>query len=111
MTALLTLVSILVLVPLLPGPPAGAAPEEPSKAVVQERGGLPHVFARLNAGEPITVAYVGGSITAGAGASDAKKTSYRALVGSWLTATFPGPPSPMWTRLSAAPARIWARSG
>lgn len=87
------LTSALVLAPLLLVLAAGAAPEQPQlpvvQAVVRERGGLPHVFAKLNAGRPVTVAYFGGSITAGAGASDPARTSYRALVGQWLTATFP----------------------
>ena len=79
----------LVLAPFLLGLAVGAAPEQPPYPVVRERGGLPHVFAKLNAGKPVTVAYFGGSITAGSGASDAARTSYRALVGQWLTATFP----------------------
>jgi lysophospholipase L1-like esterase len=82
-----------LLLPLLLGLAAMAAPEQPQQpivqAVVQERRGLPHVFAKLKAGKPVTVAYFGGSITAGAGASDGNRTSYRALVGQWFTATFP----------------------
>jgi len=46
-------------------------------------------FDKLRAGKPVTVAYFGGSITAGAGASDANKTSYRALVTSWLRSRYP----------------------
>ena len=64
-------------------------PTSPLPPVVQERGSLPHVFAKLKAGKPVTIAYFGGSITAGAGASDGEKTSYRALVGQWFTTTFP----------------------
>lgn len=41
-------------------------------------------FNKLRAGKAVTVAYLGGSITAGVGASDAAKTSYRALVTNWL---------------------------
>ncbi len=92
MTLIPLLISTLVLAPLL-GMAAVAAPEQPHhsdiQAVVQERGGLPHVFAKLKAGEPVTVVYFGGSITAGAGASDGNRTSYRVLVGQWFTATFP----------------------
>lgn len=65
------------------------APPAPGIPVVQERGGLPHVFAELNAGKPVTVVWLGGSITAGAGASDGEKTSYRALVGNWFQTAFP----------------------
>lgn len=65
------------------------APPAPSIPVVQDRGGLPHAFAKLNAGQPVTVVWLGGSITAGAGASDGEKTSYRALVGDWLKTAFP----------------------
>lgn len=46
-------------------------------------------FDKLRAGKPVTVAYFGGSITAGAGASDANKTSYRALVTNWLRRQYP----------------------
>jgi acyl-CoA thioesterase I len=45
-------------------------------------------FNKLRAGKAVTVAYLGGSITAGAGASDAAKTSYRALVTNWLRQNF-----------------------
>lgn len=37
----------------------------------------------------MTIAYVGGSITLGTGASNAEKTSYRALVTAWLRQHFP----------------------
>ena len=89
MTSSSLLMGALVLTPLLLGMAAGAAPEQPLQAIVQERGGLPHVLAKLNAGKPVTVVYFGGSITAGAGASKAEQTSYRALLSSWLTTTFP----------------------
>ena len=84
-----TLTIAVLFAPFLLGLAALAAPEPPPQAAMQERGGLPHVFAKLKAGKPVTVAYFGGSITAGAGASDGNRTSYRALVGQWLTATFP----------------------
>ena len=93
MTSIPLLIGTLVFAPLLLGLATMAAPEEPHQptiqAVVQERSGLPHVFAKLKAGEPVTVAYFGGSITQGSGASQEDKTSYRALVGQWFTATFP----------------------
>ena len=67
--------------------PEPNAVQEPK--VVQERGGLPHVFAKLQAGKSVTIAYFGGSITAGAGSSNGEQTSYRALVGQWFKTTFP----------------------
>jgi acyl-CoA thioesterase I len=46
-------------------------------------------FDKLRAGAPVTIAYLGGSITAGAGASAPEKTSYRALVTDWLRKHYP----------------------
>jgi lysophospholipase L1-like esterase len=57
--------------------------------VAQVRRGLPHVFASLRHGRPVTIVYLGGSITAGTGSSNADMTSYRALVGKWFTTTYP----------------------
>lgn len=65
-----------------------AAPA-PALEVSIPRDGLPHVFAKLKAGKPVTIAWFGGSITEGAGASAADKTSYRARVGDWFAQTFP----------------------
>ncbi len=56
----------------------------------QARNGLPNVVRRLKAGEPVTVAYLGGSITNGAGSSNSEKTSWRAQTTAWLRARFPG---------------------
>ena len=58
--------------------------------LVQLRGGLPLFKERLDRGLPITVAYLGGSITEGAGASDADTSSWRALTDRWLKQSFPG---------------------
>lgn len=66
-------------------------------APVVRRGGLGTTFARLKQRQsdaaqrrqPFVIAYLGGSITAGAGASDAGATSYRALVTRWFRETFP----------------------
>jgi lysophospholipase L1-like esterase len=64
--------------------------QEPARlAVVQTRGGLPNVFAKLRAGKPVSIVYFGGSITAGAGASKSDETSYRGRVGHWFETTFP----------------------
>ena len=57
--------------------------------VVRPRNGVGNVLEKLRAGQPTTIAYFGGSITAGAGASNADKTSYRALMTQWLKDTFP----------------------
>lgn len=46
-------------------------------------------FNKLRAGRPVTVAYIGGSITAGIGANNAEKSSYRALITAWLRQRFP----------------------
>jgi len=40
-------------------------------------------------GQSLTVAFLGGSLTWGANASDPNRTSYRALMGQWLTQTYP----------------------
>lgn len=64
--------------------PASSTPE-----VVVRRAGLANTFVALRRGQPLTIAYLGGSITAGAGASDAGKTSYRALVTRWFRETYP----------------------
>ncbi|HLK55412.1 MAG TPA: GDSL-type esterase/lipase family protein [Chthonomonadaceae bacterium] len=57
--------------------------------IVETRSGLPNVFIKLKLGRPITIAYFGGSITAGAGASDAAKTSWRAKTTAWFKTQFP----------------------
>lgn len=46
-------------------------------------------FDKLRAGRAVSVAYIGGSITAGAGAGNAEKSSYRALVTDWLRKNHP----------------------
>ena len=53
------------------------------------RAGLGRVGRRLREGQPVTVAYFGGSITWGGKASDIEKTSYRALTTAWLRTQFP----------------------
>ena len=68
---------------------ASAQTPTPSVPIIQTRDGLPHVFAKLKAHKPVTVAWFGGSITEGAGASRGDETSYRGLVGHWFTTTFP----------------------
>jgi len=50
-------------------------------------------FGKFNewarAGERLSVAFIGGSLTWGANASDPQLTSYRALVGQWLEELYP----------------------
>lgn len=46
-------------------------------------------FEKLRTGKTVSVAYLGGSASQGVGASDANKTSYRALVNTWLRNRFP----------------------
>ncbi|SFI80103.1 Lysophospholipase L1 [Paenibacillus sp. UNC496MF] len=52
------------------------------------REGLPRFAAKLLRGEPAAVAYLGGSITEGAGASVTDETSWRALNGRFLRERF-----------------------
>lgn len=52
------------------------------------RRGLPHASGTIARKQPIAAAFLGGSITEGAGASDASRTSYRAMTGQFLTDRF-----------------------
>ncbi|MGH9835990.1 MAG: hypothetical protein ACRD9Y_23460, partial [Blastocatellia bacterium] len=47
------------------------------------------VFDKLRAGKSVTIAYLGGSITAGAGATNPEKSSYRALTTEWFRKNYP----------------------
>jgi lysophospholipase L1-like esterase len=53
---------------------------QPAKLMVK-RGGLPNVMAKLQAGEAVTVAYLGGSIT--------QMDGWRNLTTQWLRETYP----------------------
>jgi acyl-CoA thioesterase I len=55
----------------------------------QARRNIGAFFDKLRAGAPVTIAYMGGAITAGAGASAPEKTSYRAIVTEWLRKRYP----------------------
>src|SRR5215510_227785 len=55
----------------------------------QTRRNIGLFFDKLRAGVPVTVAYLGGSITAGAGASNPEKSSFRAMVTDWLRKNHP----------------------
>ncbi len=50
---------------------------------------LDNTFYRLTHDKSLTVGYFGGSITEGAGASDASKTSWRGRTTEWFRSTFP----------------------
>ena len=54
--------------------------------------GIPNLCQRLTTEKELTVAYLGGSITQGAGASSPEKTSWRALTTAWLRGRCPGVP-------------------
>ncbi|OMF22714.1 hypothetical protein BK133_25775 [Paenibacillus sp. FSL H8-0548] len=54
------------------------------KSYFQIRRGLPNVTRKLVGTDPIVVAFIGGSITEGYGASEPDETSWRALTGSYL---------------------------
>ncbi|WP_164545457.1 SGNH/GDSL hydrolase family protein [Paenibacillus albus] len=56
---------------------------------IATRSGLPRLAAKLLRGEAVTVAYLGGSITEGAGASRQDETSWRALTGQYLAQRYP----------------------
>jgi acyl-CoA thioesterase I len=61
----------------------------PKDATPQARRNIGVFFDKLRAGKEVTIAYLGGSITAGIGASNPEKTSYRALVTEWLRKLYP----------------------
>lgn len=56
---------------------------------VGNRARLADVMNRAKSGEDITVAFIGGSVTEGAFASDYDKTSYAGLTFAWWEKTFP----------------------
>ena len=74
---------------LTAGPQTGGADEISPQKVMKLRQGTPNFFKKINQGkEKITIAYLGGSITAGAGASD-EKFSYRRQVISYIQSKLP----------------------
>src|SRR5215510_9627872 len=72
----------------LRGQPAATSPV-PVSTGQQSRRNIGAFFDKLRAGAPVTIAYLGGSITAGAGASYPEKSSFRALVTEWLRKNYP----------------------
>lgn len=65
------------------------APEKDYSQYITDRGNLDNLVYKLKNDEEITVVYLGGSVTAGAGASSGDKTSWRGLTGEWLANMFP----------------------
>ncbi|MEK3701499.1 SGNH/GDSL hydrolase family protein [Paenibacillus sp. FSL R10-2199] len=59
---------------------------------IEPRRGLPGMRSKLAGAAPLTAAFLGGSITEGAGASDAEATSWRALTGAYLQRLCAGHP-------------------
>lgn len=53
------------------------------------RGSLQNTFTSLTNDKELTVAYFGGSVTAGHGSSDKEKTSWRAMTTDWFEENFP----------------------
>lgn len=61
----------------------------PATLTASEPQTLGRAIEKLKKDKKLTIAYFGGSITAGAGASDASKTSWRALTTDWFKKNFP----------------------
>jgi sialidase-1 len=61
----------------------------PSSTGQAARRNIGAVFDKLRAGKSVTIAYLGGSITAGAGATNPEKSSYRALTTEWFQKNYP----------------------
>jgi lysophospholipase L1-like esterase len=57
-------------------------------AIQNERRNIGMFFKKLRTEKPVTIAYIGGSLTSGAGSSNPDKNSYRALVTEWLAKNF-----------------------
>jgi len=74
----------------IPHKPEQSNPGAASREIGQQtRRNIGPFLDKLRAGAPVTVAYLGGSITAGAGASNPEKSSFRALVTEWLRKSYP----------------------
>jgi hypothetical protein len=80
-----------------PAPPKVDLPKPVTTDLIRQRGivslgntaRLAAVFTKAERGEPITVAAIGGSITAGGLQTKDPKNRYIARVADWFTATFP----------------------
>ncbi|MGH9935010.1 MAG: GDSL-type esterase/lipase family protein [Blastocatellia bacterium] len=71
--------------------PTSSRPEQSNSQAAggQTRRNIGAFFDKLRAGAPVTIAYLGGSITAGAGAGNPEKSSFRALVTEWSRKNYP----------------------
>lgn len=56
---------------------------------IYDRASLDNTYVRLTKDKALTVAYIGGSVTVGAGASNASLTSWRALTRDWFKENYP----------------------
>jgi acyl-CoA thioesterase I len=72
-----------------PSQAASSGQSQSISGAAGERRNIGLFFDKLRAGLPVTVAYLGGSITAGAGASNPEKSSFRAMVTDWLRKNHP----------------------
>ena len=72
-----------------PSQAASSGQSQSISGAAGERRNIGIFFDKLRAGLPVTVAYLGGSITAGAGASNPEKSSFRAMVTDWLRKNHP----------------------
>lgn len=85
----LTIILLLALC-ICPSVTVSAAKTNKYADFIKYRGqDLKNTYAKLSKGEEINVLYYGGSVTNGTGASNPEKYSWRALVGKWLTDSFP----------------------
>src|SRR5215813_11568936 len=69
--------------------PSAEAQSSSSTLFEQHRRNIGPFLNKLRAGKDVTVAYIGGSVTAGVGTNNPEKNSYRALVTDWLRKNFP----------------------
>ncbi len=70
-------------------PEPGQSPSAPSRSPAQPRRSLRRAFDKLRSGRTVTLGFLGESLSAGDGASQAERTSMRALVTQWIRKTFP----------------------
>lgn len=86
---LLTII-MLFSVCIIPSITVSAAKTNNYSNYIKYRGSdLSNTFTKLKNGESVNIVYFGGSVTNGHGASNAEKTSWRALVGKWFVDNFP----------------------
>ena len=64
-------------------------PEKDYSQYIFDRDNLENLVYKVNVEKKLNVVYLGGSVTAGAGASAADSTSWRGLTGLWLKNMFP----------------------